>query len=224
MRCFTLVMLTLFGATALLGCYHYPELILRGESSELNAALAALPPVPAPLSVLVSIQTEGRTQDILVSGESLPPNSGGPDFRLSYPAVEMLQRVGEATVTRWAAADRKSGKPIILTTKLTRLYYHSVSNYFNRAQALVAVTLHVRATYASKVILDSNYESGKQYSEPFPIGVHHGVGNSFEKHFSQTVYKSLLITLDKAMIELAQHFTASSSTPIQHNLTPTALP
>jgi hypothetical protein len=115
----------------------------------------------------------------------------------------MLQRAGEVTVARWTVTDGQSGKPIIVTAKLTRLYYHSVSNYFNRAQALVAVTVHVRATYLSKVILDMTYESGKQYSEPFPIGVHHGVGERFEQHFSQTVYKALLITLNKAMADQA---------------------
>jgi hypothetical protein len=203
MRRFSLVILALFGTTASLGCSYYPELILRGEPSELNTALTALP-TPTLMPVSMRFQLEDPSLGVLASGESSPPGpGGGPDFRLSYPAAEMLQRAGEATVTRWTVPDGQSGKPIILTAKLTRLYYHSVSNYFNRAQALVAVTVHVRATYLSKMILDTTYESGKQYSEPFPIGVHHGVGERFEQHFSETVYKALLIALDNAMADLA---------------------
>lgn len=182
--------------------YQWVEIVLQAKPEDLNAEVATLP-AAGPIKAGASFHSE-MTPEVLLSGGTSKELTGAP-FRLAYPAGKMLQQAGDAATQRWFASREgiDNGKEIAIKGRIEDLYYHDVSMDPGTSRALVAVRIHILATQGKKILVDEVYESGRQYGAYFKAGVGlRGTGEQYETQYSRTVYKALLVALDKAMADV----------------------
>lgn len=189
------VLLYFFGLTA---C-HYglvrPELKLEGKVDELNYELANLPKIK-PIRKNVFFQVKPDQREARLKGHT---SEAGSRFELTYPAGKMLQSAGDAAAQRWFVEDATNAqKKVEIVAQVEDLYYNDVPDT-GKDLAVIAVKIHIQVLVDKHILLENTYDSGKQYSERFNIGMIVGAGESYEKYFSRTIYKAMLVSLDKAM-------------------------
>lgn len=189
------VCLSVLGVYSLSACN--PLVTLQGKSEDLDTEITNRPTTQR-IKANVSFHAENG-QETFVEGYT----SKMSHFKLIYPSRKMLQQAGEASIRRWFMSQEASPRAIIISARIENMYYNDVTDVWNKVKALIDVKVHVRAVVSKEILMDKTYDSGKQYSDFFKIGLRLGVGEQYETQYSRTLYKALLVTLDQAMLDVA---------------------
>lgn len=186
----------------------------------LDEEIARLPPVkPIPLNVMIKVDAPE-----LAAGQK-PGRTGDPSFNLEYPAREMLEQAVQAAVVRWFGDNNQVRDSVRLEVRLHTLIWDEYTDVF-MWRPVVQVEIELRAENDSRAFVQQVFSSGKQkggWLRKFwgPITSEH------PPQYTRLIYRAMLLALDKAMADLAQHLTAEptpSSSSAQRNISPNAPP
>lgn len=186
----------------------------------LTEEVARLPPVkPVPVRVTIKVDAPELT-----AGQK-PGRTGDPSFNLEYPAHEMLEQATQAAVVRWSSDSNQAHDSVRLEVRLHTLIWDEYTDVF-MWRPVVQVEIELRAENDSRTFVRQVYSSGKQKGE-WLRKFWGPITNQHSPQYTRMIYRAMLIALDKAMSDLAQHLVAPptpSLPPAQHNTAPTTPP
>ncbi len=186
----------------------------------LKEEITRLPSVkPVPLRVTIKVEAPE-----LAAGQK-PGRMGDPSFNLEYPAREMLEQAVQATVVRWFGDNNQAHNSAHLEIRLHTLIWDEYTDVF-MWRPVVEVDIELRAENDSRTFVQQVFSSGKQKGE-WLRKFWGPITNEHPPQYTRLIYRAMLLALDKAMADLAQHLTAvpgPSPSPTQRKPAPTASP